>query len=115
METHRVFCSACDREVTVAITDAPSHDGHANLHDSEVVCLEIGERCTGNLCPVGAMAPAVMAARLVATGLPTDTQLVVPFDCARCCRVTSHVLIDRRFATCSECGATRERSFDIAS
>jgi hypothetical protein len=115
METHKVFCSACDREVTVTITDAPSQDGHANLYDSEVVCLEIGERCTGILCPVGATAPAVMAARLVHTGLQTPTQLVVPFDCARCFRVTNHVLIDRRFATCGECGATSERSFEIAS
>jgi len=34
------------------VTDQPSQDGHANLHDSEIVCLEIGEACTGHLLAV---------------------------------------------------------------
>jgi hypothetical protein len=112
METHKVFCSACDRDVNVVITDEPSQDGHANLHDAEVVCLEIGERCTGNLCPIGATSPTVMAARLVHNGLQTVMHPLVSLACDNCYRVTSHVLIDRRFATCTECGATVERAFE---
>jgi hypothetical protein len=64
MKTLTAFCSACDRDVRLVITDEPSQDGHANLVDSEVVCLEIGASCTGSLCPIGAVSPAVMAARL---------------------------------------------------
>lgn len=115
METHKVFCSACDRDVSVTITEGPSQDGHANLYDAEVVCLEIGARCTGSLCPVGATAPTVMAARLFHHGLQTSNGLLVPLDCDRCQRETTHTLIDRRFATCSECGATSQRNFDIDS
>ncbi len=109
MKTHKVFCSACDRDVNVVITDEPSQDGHANLHDAEVVCLEIGERCTGNLCPIGAAPPTVMAARLVHNGLQTAMHPLIPLTCEKCDGVTTHVLIDGHFATCTECHATSER------
>ena len=70
MKSHRLFCNACDREVSVMITDAPLLDGQATLHDEEVICLEIGSKCTGNLCPLGALEPNAMVARLVRNGLP---------------------------------------------
>ena len=108
MKTQNTYCSACDRDVKVVITDGPSHDGHANLHDAEVVCLEIGDHCTGNLCPIGATPPAVMAARLVTNGLQSAEYPVALSKCDGCGRVTSHVVIDSRFSTCTECGATRQ-------
>ena len=110
MKSQMVFCSACDRDVHVVITDGPSEDGQANLYDAEIVCLEIGERCTGNLCPVGATSPTVMAARLVHNGLQTAMHPIAPLPCVRCDRVTSHVVIDKLYATCNECGATVKRA-----
>ena len=60
----------------IVVTDQPSQDGQANVHDSEIVCLEIGDTCTGSLCPIGATSPTVMAARLVRNGLQTIVQPV---------------------------------------
>lgn len=65
------YCSACDHDVRIAITEAPMFDGQANIPDPEIVCMEIGHQCTGSLCPVGAQPPAVMAARLVRNELGT--------------------------------------------
>ena len=112
MKTQTAFCSACDRDVRVVITEDPIHDGQANVHDAEIVCLEIGERCTGNMCPVGATSPTVMAARLVRNGLQTLMHPLVSLTCTRCDHVTTHVVIERKFATCAECGATTKRELE---
>jgi hypothetical protein len=113
MKTNIAFCSACDREVRIVTTDDPPHDSQANVHDAEIVCLEIGKSCTGSLCPIGATTPAVMAARLVRNGLQATVHPLVSRTCERCDRVTTHVLIERHFATCSECGATVEHTFEL--
>jgi hypothetical protein len=109
MERQIAFCSACDRDVQIVITDSYTHDGHANLQDSEIVCLEIGDQCTGTLCPFGAMSSAVMAARLVRNGLQSSMEATATFTCARCECVTRHVLIGHSWATCCDCGATRSQ------
>ncbi len=50
MRTRTYYCSACDREVEVIVGD----DG--NPLDTAIqgapVCLDHGERCTGELCPL---------------------------------------------------------------
>ena len=70
MKTQREFCSACDREVLIAYPEESDYvDGHANIPDPQLVCLEIGERCTGAMCPVAAQPPAVMVHRLERSGL----------------------------------------------
>ena len=68
MKFQVAYCSACDRDVRIAYTEAPVFEGQANLPDPEVLCMEIGHQCTGSLCPIGAQPPAVMAARLVRNG-----------------------------------------------
>jgi hypothetical protein len=111
MKSQVAFCSACDKDVRIVITDEPSQDGHANIHESEVVCLEIGESCTGNLCPIGAAPPAVMAARLVRSdSMKTIVQPIVEAKCPTCERVTPHFLVGKHNATCGECGVTSARS-----
>ena len=109
MQKRTVYCSACERDVSIVITDEPSHDGQANLHDSEVVCLEIGHECTGNLCPVGATPPTVMAARLVRNGLLEALETGIMTRCAACGSVAAHMIVDRTYMTCTECGATSRR------
>lgn len=70
MKTQRAYCSACDRDVMIAFPELSDFvDGQANIRDPEIVCLEIGHRCTGAMCPVAAQPPAVMAARLVRSKL----------------------------------------------
>jgi hypothetical protein len=109
MQAKTVYCSACDRDVDIVITDEPSQDGHANLHDSEVVCLEIGHKCTGSLCPVGATPPIVMAARLVRNGLLAAIEAGITTRCAACGVVAVHMIIDDTYAICTECGITSKR------
>lgn len=108
MKREIAYCSVCDRDVQIVVTDELSHDGQANLHDAEVVCLEIGDHCCGSHCPISGTQPAVMAARLVRNELQTVVTPMVTLDCARCGQPTRHVLIERSFATCSECGATTQ-------
>ena len=70
MKTQQAFCSACDREVLLAFPEQSDYvDGQANIPDPQLVCLEIGDRCTGAMCPVAAQPSAVMAGRLVRSGL----------------------------------------------
>ncbi len=110
MITRTAYCSACDKDVRIVITDEPSQDGQANLHDSEIVCLEIGDQCTGSMCPIGAAPLSVMAARLVRNGLQTVIQPVITARCPDCDRVTSHVIVEPSRATCLECGGVALRS-----
>jgi hypothetical protein len=109
MQTHRAYCSACDRDVNIVITDEPIDQGQAPISGSEVVCLDIGERCTGALCPIGATPPVVMAARLVRNGLRTTMQPMVKARCPGCDRMTDCVVMDTRRAMCSECGTISSR------
>ncbi|HEV8217574.1 MAG TPA: hypothetical protein VGP95_17110 [Gemmatimonadaceae bacterium] len=110
MERQVAYCSACDKDVSIVTTDEPSQDGHANLHDAEIVCLEIGDACTGSLCPIGATSPTVMAARLVRNGLQTIMQPAFQATCVTCGRTTTHVIVERAHAICEECGTTKPRS-----
>lgn len=109
METRTVFCSACDHDVKIMVTDEPSQDGHANLHDAEVVCLEIGHHCTGSMCPVGATSPAVMAARLVRSGLRTKLQPLIKRYCIDCGDERDFVVIASSRALCTVCGGVLEQ------
>jgi len=61
MRSHLAYCSACDKEVQIVLPDGSS----TSVQDSGAVCLEIGHKCTGSLCPIGAAPPAEMAARLI--------------------------------------------------
>lgn len=114
MKSHRLFCNACDREVRVMITDAPPLDGQATLHDEEVVCLEIGEKCTGNLCPLGAVEPNAMVARIVRNGLPLDGLRTLVAECPTCSRMTEMVLYGGGRAACTECGSPARWRVDHA-
>jgi hypothetical protein len=70
MKTQLEFCSACDRDVLIAYPEPSDYvDGQANIPDPHLVCLDIGERCTGSMCPVAAQPPDVMARRLVRSGM----------------------------------------------
>ena len=106
--TQTAYCSACDRDVQILVTDEADHDTQANIPDPEVVCLEIGERCTGSLCPVGAVSHSAMLARRVKVGVRTVLQPLITVDCQVCGRITNYFIIDREYATCGECGSTVE-------
>ncbi|MGE0351938.1 MAG: hypothetical protein AB7I33_00215 [Gemmatimonadales bacterium] len=103
MKVQKIFCSGCDREVRVVLTAEPVHEGHANLPDSELVCLEIGDRCTGSLCPVFALPPEEMKARLARSGFDTTGLKHVRAHCDGCDRETDMVVLNREYWHCTEC------------
>ena len=110
MKTQTAFCSACDRDVQIALPDEPVWEGQANLADPEIVCLEIGEKCTGHLCPVGAQPASVMKARLVRSGMELRLQPYVRGWCDGCGAESELVVIDKQYATCPTCGHTTARA-----
>jgi hypothetical protein len=108
MQSARIYCSARDQDVQVVLTDVPSADGHANLPDVEIICLEIGERCTGSMCPIGAESPEAMAARLARSGLGLRRLPTVRAHCDGCERATDLAVLPRNFVACTECGTTSQ-------
>lgn len=51
MEKHRVYCSACDREVELLLREGAAGEL------AGAVCTDIGALCTGAACPICATAP----------------------------------------------------------
>ncbi len=50
MQTRKYYCSACDREVEVVVGEDGSPLDTAI--QGAPVCLDHGEKCTGELCPL---------------------------------------------------------------
>jgi len=104
MKNAQLFCSACDKQVRVMISEAPPHEHEATIRDDELICLEIGEHCTGGLCPLGAAAPNAMVARIVHEGLSTDGLRTVKATCPSCGMECEFVLYGKGKAACTVCG-----------
>ena len=102
-----MYCSARDQNVRVVVTDEPVHDAQASVVDSELICLEVGDYCTGNLCPVCAMPLEAVDARLAKSGLRPEVRRNVPGHCEACDRVTELTVSSGGYLTCTECGTTR--------
>lgn len=108
MKEMTIYCSARDQDVHVVLTDDPTHDAQAACFDAELVCLEIGDRCTGGMCPLCAQPSEVMDARLVKSGLAGGSHCHVSAKCDDCGRETDHVLSLGGYVTCAECRGTRK-------
>ena len=102
-----MYCSARDQDVRVVVTDDPVHDAQATVVDSELICLEIGDHCTGNLCPVCAMPADAVDARLAKSGLRPEIRRKVSGHCDGCDRITELLISSGGYVTCTECGTTR--------
>jgi hypothetical protein len=105
METRkeRAYCPACCTSVELAWTPEPLHEGHANLHDGEMVCLSCGPPCPRGTCPLSGQAHPVMALRLASSGM-VDQPLTARMQCAGCAQVTEMQLVDRTTLLCPLCG-----------
>ena len=111
MKVQMAYCSACDRDVQIAFPTEPAvHDGQANVMDTDVLCLEIGHQCTGSMCPIGAQPPAVMAVRLIRSGVKPVMHRLQPARCDVCGGVEKFALVDATHATCTGCGRTVDRA-----
>ena len=72
--------------------DGSSNDAQATVFDTEVICLEIGDTCSGGACPVGAMSVDAMDARLAKSGLSPSVRRTVLAPCGGCDRTTELVV-----------------------
>lgn len=60
MDRHWAYCSACDRQVEVVVRPRRDPDAATGDDRDEVVCLEVGHTCTGELCPITELTPEEM-------------------------------------------------------
>lgn len=104
MSERRLHCSACARPVRIVVTAPHELDGPPNLHDAEVVCLDVGEQCTGGRCPLGHVAPDAMVSRLIRDGQPLDGLRTVRATCPACDGYVEMVLYGEGHAACTVCG-----------
>ena len=52
MDKQWAYCSACDRQVEVVVKASGRVDPVTGEAVDELVCLEVGDTCTGALCPI---------------------------------------------------------------
>lgn len=104
VQTRRTFCPRCSRDVTVAITPAPLHAGHATLPDfGEVVCLDFGTQCTGTMCAAFGLPRVVMGVRLARSGMRPERLPKIRALCDGCGRLVEMSVVDPSHAHCPEC------------
>ena len=88
------------------ISPGTPRSGHANLQESdEVVCLDFGDKCDGDVCPLSRYRPVVMGVRLARSGLEEDWK-TVRAQCEGCGQITDLKVLDREHAFCDLCGTT---------
>jgi hypothetical protein len=105
-ETQKTYCTHCQKEVLVAISAAPPRGGQANLPDhDEVVCLDFGCECDGEVCPLSLLRPVVMGVRLARSGLREEWK-TVKGQCEACGQVSELEVLDMEHAYCTLCGST---------
>ncbi len=102
----KTYCSHCQKEVSVAVTPGAPRGGHANLQDhDEVVCLDFGDKCDGEICPLSRYRPVVMGVRLARSGLREEWS-TVEAQCEGCGQISEMKILDRDHAFCELCGTT---------
>jgi len=105
MERRTVYCTACDKEVELALSPAALHRGQASLPDGqELVCLDFGSRCTGERCPMFGYPTVVMGVRLARSGLAPEQLEHVRAPCDGCGNVQELEVVDADRAHCPACG-----------
>jgi len=105
-ETRKIYCNHCRKEVVVVISPGASRGGHANLQDhDEVVCLDFGDQCDGEVCPLSQLRPVVMGVRLARSDL-REEWTTVRAQCEGCGQVSDLKVLDGEHAFCVLCGTT---------
>ncbi len=105
-ETRKTWCAHCQKEVLVTLTPGSPRGGQANLGDQdEVVCLDFGDSCDGEICPLSRLRPVVMGVRLARSGLREEWG-TVRAQCEGCGQVSELEVVDMDHAFCTLCGTT---------
>lgn len=106
--THKTYCTHCQKEVLVTVSPAPDRGGQAILPDhDEVVCLDFGDKCDGEVCPLTRYRPVVMGVRLAKSGLrPEGEWKHIRAQCEGCSQLSEMEVLDMEHVFCSLCGTT---------
>jgi hypothetical protein len=88
------------------MTEEPTHEGQASLHDMEVICLDYGEKCTGDFCPAFGLPRVLMGVRLAKALEAMGEMPTIQAKCQGCDAVTTLNVVDESLAVCQMCGAT---------
>ena len=103
-ETRKTYCPRCNDDVTVTVTAAPLHDGHASIPDAgNVVCLDFGKQCSGPMCATFGLPRVVMGVRLARSGMRPERLPRVKAVCDGCGRLVTMDVVDDTHAHCPEC------------
>ena len=73
MDTHRAYCSACDREVEVTLKPDYEPKPGEGIPADAIVCLEHGSTCTGALCPLFGVPSETMKKNLEDSGYGAES------------------------------------------
>ena len=107
MKTERAYCTTCEHEVRLVLTDAPARDGQANLPDgAQLVCLDYQEACKGGRCPSSGRAGVVMGVRLAKSHLSDLSFETIHAVCEACGEISDLEVIDDQIALCTRCETT---------
>lgn len=105
-EVRRTYCTHCRKEVEVTVSPGTPRNGHANLQETdEMVCLDFGDECDGEVCPLSQYRPVVMGVRLARSGL-REEWTTIRAQCEGCGMVSDLKVLDRDHAFCVLCGTT---------
>jgi hypothetical protein len=105
-QTSRTWCTHCRKEVLVTLAPAAPRGGQASLPDhDEVVCLDFGDECDGEICPLSRYRPVVMGVRLARSGLRQEWR-TVRAQCEGCGQLSELEVLDMEHAYCTLCGST---------
>jgi len=105
MQSQTAYCSACDQDVRVVITDPPVMAEQAPVEGGDVVCLDFGARCTGAMCPMFGLPRMLMAVRLARSGLRPEAFKTFRAPCQDCGATVDMQLLDANHAHCPACGS----------
>ena len=62
LDAHLAYCSGCDRKVRVIVNPRVVEEGR-EPGPQDLICLEHGDQCTGDLCPLFDVPSAEMKER----------------------------------------------------
>lgn len=62
IDAHLAYCSGCDRKVRVVVNPRVAREGREPTAE-DLICLEHGDTCTGDLCPLFDVPSTEMKAR----------------------------------------------------
>lgn len=110
MDTKKTYCSHCQKLVEVGLSPAPAHRRVTDLPpEQELVCLDFGTGCSGNLCPLSGLPSLVMGVRMQrAPDAPDPEKHRVLTACHECGVEMEMPVLDESHARCPSCGVTNK-------